>query len=288
MLGSNKKAIRIAILGPEGTFSQDAAEKYHKNRLQNATLELLFKKSIFRAFKSVEDDEADLGIVPVENQLEGSIGATLDKLYESELIILGEVSLHIHHFFAAKDRSADIKSIISNSVAIAQCSGFLNKSYPDADITNAASTAEAMRIIAENKMPGFAAIGSESAVKRYGLEILAENIEDNNVNITNFIVIGKKSFEHGKNTLGKFKTSISVKPSVDKPGLLCDILYALKKQSINLTKIQSRPSGEKLGNYIFFIDLIGHAQDENVALALNNIKDIAEVKIFGSYHYNGD
>ena len=288
MQESNKNTIRIAILGPEGTFSQDAAEKYHKKRLQNAKLELLFKKSIFRAFKSVEDDEADLGIVPVENQLEGSIGATLDKLYESELIILGEVSLHIHHFLAAKDGSTDIKGIVSNSVAIAQCSEFLNRSYPDADITTSASTAEAMRIIAENKMPGFAAIGSESAVKRYGLEIIAENIEDNKVNITNFIVIGKKSFGLQENTLGKFKTSISVKPSVDKPGLLCDILYVFKNQSINLTKIQSRPSGEKLGNYIFFIDLIGHAQDENVALALSNIKDIAEVKIFGSYPYNGD
>lgn len=288
MQESNNTTIRIAILGPEGTFSQDAAEKYHRNRLQNAKLELLFKKSIFRAFKSVEDDEANLGIVPVENQIEGSIGATLDKLYESELIILGEVSLHIHHFLAAKGGSTDIKGIVSNSVAIAQCSEFLNKSYPDADITSAASTAEAMRMIAENKMPGFAAIGSKSAIKRYGLEIIAENIEDNKVNITNFIVIGKKSFGLQENSLGKFKTSISVKPSVDKPGLLCDILYALKKQSINLTKIQSRPSGEKLGNYIFFIDLIGHAHDENVALAFREIKDMAEVKIFGSYHYNGD
>jgi len=284
----SRKKIKIAILGPERTFSQDAAEKYCRKRLKEKDIELLFKKSIFRVFKSIEDNEADIGIVPVENQLEGSIGATLDQLYKSELTIIGELSLHIHHCFAAKDKKDDIKSIISNSVAIAQCSRFINTFYPNAEIAHAASTAEAMRLVAGRDMPGFAAIGSKNAAERYGISLIEENIEDNKINITNFIVIGKNEYDCQNNNSGKSKTSISIKPSVDKPGLLCDILYAFKKQNINLTKIQSRPSGVKLGCYIFFIDLMGNAGDDNMKSAIEEIKEVAEVKIFGSYPYNGD
>lgn len=264
--------MKIATLGPKGTFSEIAARQYNKNS------EIIFLPTIREIFESVEKNNADEGIVPIENLLDGSIGETLDSLNKSLLNINEEIIIPIHHVIASLGGIKELKIVMSHQKALAQCSEFIKKH--NLIQKEFLSTAEAMKIVAENKEKTFGAIGAEIAAREYGLKILQKNIEDNHDNVTRFIVISRKKSETKK---GNQKTSIVIIPNQDRPGLLFDLLKAFAQNKINLTKIESRPSKLKLGEYVFYIDFEGHEEDKIIKSALYEISKLAKIKIFGSY-----
>ncbi len=234
-------------------------------------------KSIHDIFDAVKNRKAEEGVVPLENLLDGSIGETLDALYHSKLKIKEEIVISVKHFLAClpETRKKDISVVMSHQKAIAQCSNFLRKNKFEAKET--LSTAGAMKIIAEQKLKDAAAIGTEIAAKRYGLKIIARNIEDNKNNVTRFVVISKEYSKRGN------KTSIALHPYVDRPGLLHDILESFAKRKINLTKIESRPTKLKLGEYIFYIDFEGNKKEKKIKEIFREINRFVRIKSFGSY-----
>ena len=272
--------MKIATLGPKGTFSELAARKY-KNRGK-----IIFCKNIAGVFDLIEknksDNKLDVGIVPLENMLDGSVGQTLDLLYHSKLRIIKEIVVPVHHCLASLPSSKleNIRIVLSHPKALAQCSHFLNEHNLLA--REALSTAEAAHEIREKKLPDTAAICTGRAAKLYNLNIIKRNIEDNKENVTRFIVISRKEdSEFQKNK--RYKTSIAIHPSEDRPGLLHDLLEEFSSRDINLTKIESRPTKFHLGEYIFYIDFEGHEQEKRVVEALKAIKKLANVRVFGSY-----
>ncbi len=267
--------MKLAVLGPKGTFTELAALKYLKSE---AGSEIIFANSIYKVFKLVEQGQVDEGIIPLENQLNGTVRETLDRLFETGLKIKAQIDLDIHHSLLKNPKTKKIEAIASHNQALAQCSKFINENYPDAKLINTTSTTEAMEMVANEKIKNGAAIGNKLAAKDYSLEIVAENIEDNKNNITRFAVIAK----HDANGSGK-KTSIAVYPKEDRPGLLYEMLGEFAKRKVNLTKIESRPTKEKLGQYIFYIDMEGDKTNQKIQEAIIEIKKIALVKILGSY-----
>lgn len=266
---------RIAVLGPEGTFSELAALEYMKEQRKRA--KIIFLKSIHDVFDAVKNGKAEEGIVPLENLLDGSVGETLDALYHSGLKIREEIVVPVKHFLAClpEAREEEIKLVMSHQKALAQCSNFLRKKKFDTKET--LSTAEAMMMIARQKLKNAAAIGTEIAAKRYGLKIIARNIEDNKNNVTRFIVVSKKAAKKGN------KMSIALHAYRDRPGLLHDILESFAKRNINLTKIESRPTKLKLGEYIFYVDFEGNEKEKKIKEALEEIRKFVKIKSFGSY-----
>ncbi len=282
----------IATLGPNGTFSELACKNYTDE-------EILFCKNIKEVFDAVEFNKARIGMVPVENMLDGSVGETLDLLHRGNVYVIDEVLVEIHMYLAGKNSLNDIEVVMSKDKALGQCLDFIRKH--NFEIKETLSTAEAMKIVSESEKK-YGAIGTKLAAGQYGLKILAENIEDfrNNVsdsaqkssdfrhnknNITRFFVISKKKKEKNirKNPDKKYKTSIAIKPNEDRPGLLHDLLQAFAKRNINLTKIESRPTKINLGEYIFYIDFEGHEKDEDVKKAFEELRKLDDLKIFGSY-----
>jgi prephenate dehydratase len=270
---------KIAVLGPEGTFTEQAALKYQNETREKA--KLVFLSRINLIFEAVKRNKADKGILPLENMIDGSLGEVLDLLYHSNLKIIEEIVVPIHHCLASLPETSinRIKVVMSHPKALTQCSNFLRKK--NYELKETLSTAEAMREIKESRIKDAAAIGPELAARKYSLKVLAKNIEDNKGNVTRFIVISKKSARKEKGK--KYKTSIAIHPSKDRPGLLHDLLGKFAFNNINLTKIESRPTKFRLGEYVFYIDLEGHAQDKKVISAFKEIRKLAEVKIFGSY-----
>lgn len=269
---------KIGILGPLGTYTEQAAFKYDKES------ELVAYNSIEEVFSAVESGKVSKGVVPIENRLDGHITRTLDLLYNSiNVKIIREVTIEIAHYLGGLGSPGDIKKITSKREALNQCRNFFSKEYKDAELVETTSTAAAAEMIAKQKLRDTAAVGSEQAMKRYGLNILAKNIGDKNDNTTRFVVIGK---EKTKKT-GKDITSIAIHPKEDLEGLLGRILGLISGVHINLDMIQSRPDGK--GRYIFYMDLEGHEDDENVSLALKSIrlslktKDETALKVLGSY-----
>lgn len=276
----NAKKEKIAVLGPEGTFTEQAALKYLKERKRKS--DLIFLNRISPIFDAITKNESDKGIVPLENMIDGSLGEVLDLLYHSNLKIVEEIVIPVHHCLAVlpETQEKDIKIVMSHPKALAQCSDFLGKK--DYELKETLSTADAMREISNSKLKNAAAIGPEFAAHKYGLKILTKSIEYRKENVTRFIVISKK--ENSKKKSKKYKTSIAIHPSKDRPGLLHDLLKKFASRKINLTKIESRPTKFKLGDYIFYIDFEGHVADKKVKNTINEIKKIAAVKIFGSYN----
>lgn len=270
--------MKIAIFGPEGTFTEQAALIYAKEK--RASITPVFFTNIHDIFDAVKKGLVNEGIVPLENMIDGSVGETLDALYHSELKIIEEIVVPISQCIAILP-SADIKdvnTVVSHYKALGQCSNFLRKKK--FILKEALSTADAMKQIKERKLKDCAAIGPELAAKKYGLKIVARSIEDRKDNVTRFVVISK--IMNGKSK-GKYKTSIAIHPTKDRPGLLHDILEKFANQKVNLTKIESRPTKLKLGEYIFYMDFEGHIADKKVKNAINEIKKIGAVIIFGSY-----
>lgn len=269
---------RISILGPKGTFSEIAVKKFSSNIKES---NILFCKNIREVFESLERGETEQGVIPIENMLDGSVGETLDLLYHKNLYVTAELIIPIHMHLAVKPNSElkNIKLVLSKDKALNQCLNFLRKNKLETKET--LSTAEAMKIVSKSKDLDLAAIGTELAAKQYNLKIMKKNIEDNKNNVTRFFVISKQ--KQPKQINKEYKTSITIHPKADRPGLLHDLLEAFSKRNINLTKIESRPTKLILGEYIFYIDFLGHEEDDNVRETFKELKNHNNLKIFGSY-----
>lgn len=262
----------VAYLGPEGSFTHQAAESRF-----GAMSEYLSMGSISSVFKAVESKRAKYAVVPIENNIDGTVGETLDLLGASDLKIVAELFMPIHHTFASQnEKLSDIKKIYSKDKAFGQCRNFLSEhGLENVELIPVESTAKAAKIAARE--PGSAAICSHIAAKLYNLPILFENIEDIHNNKTRFIVLS--NFKNAKS--GNDKTSILVKLP-NRPGSLVAFLKDFNNANINLTKIESRPAKNEKGfNYWFYIDFEGHIDDENVKRVLEKHKN--EIKWLGSY-----
>lgn len=267
-----ERPLRIAYLGPEATFTHLAAIKRFGRQLEYVSC-----GSISDVFKEVERSNADYGVVPVENSIEGAVTHTLDMLIDSDLKICSQLVMNVSHNLLSNSAKGKIGKIYSNPQVFAQCRLWLQKNFPRAELIDVASTTKAAQIVRKQK--NAACIASMLAGSVYNLKIVASNIEDSPSNITRFLVLGK----NGANPTGNDRTSLvfSIK---DKVGALHDMLVPFKKYRINLTKIESRPSKKRAWDYYFFVDLEGHIQDKNVARALKELEVYAKFfKILGSY-----
>jgi prephenate dehydratase len=240
--------------------------------------------TIIEVLDAVKNKVVNIGVVPIENSIEGPVGLTLDLLaHDYNLFIKKEINLSIRHNLLLNNdtRFEDIRVIYSHAQALSQCRKFIEKIGVKTSTTY--STAAAAKLITTEKNAG--AIGTKKAAEIYGLKIEAENIQDYKNNVTRFIVLD----DHDHFPTGNDKTSIVFYLIKDKPGGLYEILGEFAKNGINLTKIESRPSKEKLGSYIFFVDFEGHRDDKKIKNILNKIKQkISFVKILGSYPLKGD
>lgn len=265
-----EQVMKIAFLGPEGTFTQAAALKHFGHSVQTLPF-----ASIGDVFREVESGHASYGVVPVENSTEGVINHTLDQFMRSTLSICGEVDLRIHHHLLGK--SKDIKRIYSHQQSLAQCREWLEANMASVEQIAVSSNAEAARFAAKEK--NAAAIAGETAAKIYDMDILVKNIEDEPDNTTRFLVIGKRVTPPS----GQDKTSLLVSTQ-NKPGALQGILGPLMRNNISMTRIESRPSRRGMWDYVFFIDFEGHRDDENISQALTELENEASfLKVLGSY-----
>lgn len=269
-----EKPMRIAYLGPAGTFTQAAALKHFGHSVNSVSM-----ATIPDVFREVEAGAANYGVVPVENSTEGVINHTLDMFLTSPLQICGEVQLRIHHHLLARpgvDRQS-ITRIYSHQQSLAQCRQWLDAHWPQAERIAVSSNAEAARRAAKEE--GVAAIAGEMAGELYGLSPIARNIEDRPDNTTRFLIIGREKVAPS----GHDKTSILVSMK-NRPGALYSLLEPFHRLNISLTRIETRPSPSGTWAYVFFIDLEGHVQDPVVKQALELIgEDVVELKHLGSY-----
>jgi len=270
---SLQKKLRIAFLGPEATFTHQVAVKHFGRQSEYVPV-----SSIADVFDEVEKERADYGVVPIENSTEGVVNHTLDMFVESDLVICSEREEPIqHHLISATGDIKKIKVIYSHPQALAQCRRWLEAHLPQVTLHDAASTADAA---AHASLDGqSAAIASIFAAQLYRLKAVASRIEDSAHNATRFLVIGKTF----PGPSGHDKTSIlfSLK---DRVGALHDVLVPFKTHGLNLTKIESRPTKRKAWEYIFYVDIIGHLSNENLKLALEELKEYCVLfKVLGSY-----
>lgn len=268
-----EKPLKVAFLGPQGTFTEQATRKHFGHAIETLSL-----ASIDEVFREVESQSAQFGVVPVENSTEGVITHTLDSFLTSTLLICGEVSLRIHHNLLSKEGSiSEIREVISHQQSFAQCRRWLDRFLPNAIRTPVNSNAEAARRVAS--VVRSAAIASDIAANIYGLKVLEKNIEDEPDNTTRFLVVGNVSADR----TGNDKTSLLVSTG-NQPGALYSILEPFVAHGISMNKIESRPSRKGLWNYVFFIDIDGHLTDMNIAKALATLERKASMlKILGSY-----
>jgi len=272
---AQQEPLKIAFLGPEGTFTQQAVFKQFGHSVRALAL-----PSIEDVFHEVEAGAADFGIVPIENSTEGTVNHTLDRFLVSPLNICGEVELRIHQFLMGRMGSLEnIKRICSHQQSLAQCRQWLDEHLPDVERVAVSSNAEAARRARDEQ--GTAAIAPQAAAEVYGLEVLVAEIEDRPDNTTRFLVIGDKTFQPS----GHDKTTLLVSQrKKDAPGALYLLLEPLAQNAISMTRIESRPSRRGKWDYVFFIDIEGHARDEAVARALAELKHRASLfRVLGSY-----
>ncbi|MCX5848644.1 MAG: prephenate dehydratase [Deltaproteobacteria bacterium] len=268
-----QKPTTVAFLGPEATFSHLAA------RLHFGDSSRFFPQTgIARVFDEVEKDSIDWGVVPVENSLEGSINTTLDRLITTPLKIRAEIFLRISQCLISSTKNMkDIKKIYSIPHALAQCQVWLKTNLPNCILGETESTAAAVQMVRGKKNE--AAIGSSLAGQMYGLNLLAEGIEDNSSNMTRFLVIGRGE----SRVTGNDKTSL-IFATPHSPGSLHSALASFARRKINLAKIESHPVKNKLWEYSFFVDMIGHVNDKHVKSCLQELKKKTTLlKILGSY-----
>jgi prephenate dehydratase len=280
-------ALRIAFLGPPGTFTEEAllAEP------DLARGELVPMRSMPDVLAATAGGEVDLGFVALENSIEGTVRQVLDGLiFEHELLIQREAVLSVRQNLLAPPGTtlAEVKRIASFPDAAAQCRRFLTSQLPGVELVAATSTAEAARLVAESTPDGTAAVGTALAATLYGLEILAESIEDHHDNTTRFVAVAPVSAGIPEPT-GHDKTTIVCFQKQDQPGSLHGILGQFTARNINLTKLESRPTKHSLGDYCFIIDLEGHVDDEVVADCLRDLHaQLRNLKFLGSYPAAGE
>jgi prephenate dehydratase len=273
----------VAFFGPSGTFTEEAL----LSQPDLAAGERVPYLSIPDVLAAVEGGAHELGVVPIENSIEGSVSVTLDTLvFESELLIQREVDLPISLNLFAKPGTTlgDVTTVLSYPHAIAQCRTWLSKKLPDATVVAANSTAEAAQRVSRSKRNDQAAIGNQLAAEIYGLARLAKDIEDHPENQTRFVVVGRGIPAPS----GHDKTSIVCFQRADRPGSLLAMLQELAARSLNLTKLESRPTKQSLGDYCFLMDIEGHVDDELVADCLRTLMARGvRVKFLGSYPVAG-
>ena len=269
-------ALKLAYLGPPGTFTEEAALRY------DPTAERLPFLSIPAVAAGVASKMVDEGVVPIENSLEGSVTDTLDLLiHESTLLIRQELVLPIEHCLLVKPGTEvqEIQAIYSHPQALAQCRRFLERCFPQAQAVAALSTAAAVEEMQRSTAVA-GAIATARAAELYGAEVLGRGIQDNPANLTRFVVLAHTDHP----PTGRDKTSLCFSFAEDRPGILHGVLQEFAQRNINLTKIESRPTKQSLGEYIFLIDVEGHKTDPLVAEVLDQIRaHVALLKIFGSY-----
>ncbi len=266
---------KIAYLGPAGTYTEEAAARYAGDAV------LVAYPTILRAAEAVEDGEADEAVAPIENSIGGSVTDILDFLISAKrTLIRGEVLLRIEHCLMASPgvKLADIKAVLAHPQALGQCRKYLAAHLPHAEqvatLSNAAAAAE---IKAGRK--DAAAIGPERAASLYGLSVLARDVQDNVANITRFVVLGHEDHP----PTGRDKTSFCCDLQ-DVPGALYHMLRPIAERKINLTRIESRPAGDRLGRYIFMVDVEAHRLEPKMAAALKELREMtAMLKVLGSY-----
>jgi prephenate dehydratase len=275
--------VRIAYLGPAGTFTEDAL---HESRGGGSEYEPLRTPTIREAILAVERGEADRALVPVENSIEGSVRTTLDTLaFEAEgVTIVGEHDFAVRAMLIAAETLdlGRIERVLSHPQPLAQCARFLAGNLPEAMQESRDSTAAAVQEVGEAGAP-WAAIGARAAAELYGCVILREAIEDEPNNVTRFLWIAPAGTEPSGG--GSWKTSLVFSElGEDHPGALVEALREFSSRSVNLTRIESRPLRRELGRYMFFCDLEGALEDERVAGAVEGLRGKAEsVRILGSY-----
>ena len=280
--------MRIGYLGPEGTFTEEAL----LSELTYAGCDITPFASLVEVLESVRQGSVDLGFIPLENAIEGTVRDIIDSLvFDFDLRIQSEVVLDIHlHLMAAPGHSlSEIEQVASIPVATAQCRRFLTEHLPHAELVATNSTADAARLLGEGdpSLTGrpTAAIAPRLAASLYGLEILAERVEDHPDNQTRFIAVASSGVPA---PTGHDRTSIACFQSADRPGSLYAILGHFAARNINLTKLESRPTKQALGDYCFIIDFEGHIADAMVSDCLADLHaELAGVKFLGSYPDSG-
>lgn len=275
--------MRIAYLGPAGTFTEDAL---YEIDLEGAEIESLRMPSIHEAIVKVERGEADRAFVPVENSIEGSVRNTLDTLaFEVEAVtIIGEHDFTVHATLLAREALPleEITVVLSHPQPLAQCARFLRENLPNAETRSVSSTAEAARLVGESSEP-WAAIGAVSAAELYGCTVLREGVEDEADNVTRFLWIAPAGTQPKSGT--DWKTSLVFSElGEDHPGALVDALQEFSSRGVNLSRIESRPMRQGLGRYMFFCDLEGASDTEAVSEAVAALRTKADsVRILGTY-----
>ncbi|MCK4838143.1 MAG: prephenate dehydratase [Desulfobulbaceae bacterium] len=269
----SQKKVEVAYLGPEATFSNLAGVEHFGHSADFRPME-----TIEDVFIEIERDRVHYGIVPVENSIEGAVTSTLDSFMNYNVKICGELNLCIsHHLVNQSGDINDIKKVISHSQPLAQCRQWLKKNLPEVKTQTVFSTALASMMAAED--PSLAAIASSMAVKTYHLHTVVKGLEDYSGNTTRFLLIGQSSPSRS----GCDKTSLLV-GLIDRPGALHNSLSILAKHDINLTRIESRPLKGEAGKYLFFLDMEGHMEDENIKAGCQQLKQVCSSYVWlGSY-----
>ena len=269
---SLEKSMIIAYLGPEATFTHQAALLRFGSSLNYAP-----QKTISEVFNEVAKGRADYGVVPVENSTEGVVTHTLDMFADSDLKIVAQIVLPISHCLASKTPRAKIKRLYVHPQTLAQCRAWVQKNFPQAELIETSSNARSAELAAKDK--GAAALAGVLAAEKYGLPILDHDIQDNSANATRFLVLGRQCSP----PTGRDRTSLMLSIR-DQVGALHQALAPFRRYRLNMTKIESRPSKRKVWEYFFFIDCDGHMNERRVAKAITLLEHQCHfVKVLGSY-----
>jgi chorismate mutase/prephenate dehydratase len=269
---SLEKSMTIAFLGPEATFTHEAAIRRFGSSLTYSA-----QKTIGDVFTEVSKRRADYGVVPVENSTEGVVTHTLDMFVESDLKIVSQVILPIQQCLVSRLKKSDIQKFYVHPQTLAQCRGYLHKHFPHAELIETSSNARSVEFAA--KEAHSAAIAGVLAAEKYHVPILEHSVQDNSGNATRFLVLGRQCSP----ATGKDRTSLMLSIA-DEVGALHKALGAFRKYKLNMTKIESRPSKRKAWEYFFFVDCDGHFEDRKVANSIQELeKGCNFVKVLGSY-----
>ena len=265
-----------AYLGPVGTFTEAALKKI----TQSSDTRIPYA-NVTAALDAVRKGAADYALVPIENSVEGVVARTLDELATGDqLVIAGEVTLPVSFALMVRPGNTEIKRIATHPHAESQCRAYVAKNYPHAELIPTASTAAAAEAISRGEFD--AAIASGAAADHFGLEVIADDIGDNNGAITRFVLVQKPGAK--TKPTGHDRTSLAVFIDIDHAGALLEILSVFAKYEVNLTFIQSRPTGRELGHYHFIIDVEGHIDDQGVGQSIKELKEICDdIRFLGSY-----
>ena len=270
------QGFKVGMLGPKGTYSEEAAVKVY-----GSSKNFIYFPTIEEVIRAVEYEDIDYGFVPIENSIEGTVTSTIDTLIRSKVSVVEEVVYPVKHTLLARKGTLleGVEEVLSHPQAIAQCSGYITRILPSCTLTPTSSTAEAARLVSVDGKK--AAIASARLSEVYGLEVLSTDIQDVKTNETRFFILAKRPRSREPNR--SYKTAIFFAVQ-DEPGSLYRVLSEFAENKINLTKLESRPSKLKLGEYTFYLEFSGNITDEPIQGCLRSIQSsITELKIFGSF-----